>query len=79
MVVANLLIRLGVVIVFLSVSVLAFRRGGPWYLALGVLFALLSVAGAVICALMAVAVFGGDSTRTRLARALTRLKRASND
>jgi hypothetical protein len=76
---ANLLIRLGALIVFLSISVFSFRRGGPWYLALGVLFALLSVAGAGIYALMAVAVFGGDSTSTRLARALTRLKRSSDN
>jgi hypothetical protein len=78
-VVGNLLIRLGVLIVFLSISVFSFTRGGPWYLALGVLFALLSVAGAVIWVLMAVAVFGGDSTRTRLARTLTRLKRSPDN
>jgi hypothetical protein len=60
--VASLVVRAGMLILFVSVAFLGFHRGG-WYILLGLLFSVLSLFGVVAYAAWGIAVLGGDRGR----------------
>jgi hypothetical protein len=75
--VANLVLRFGVVVVFVSVSVAAFRHGGLLFFVIGVLVALLALVSSLVYAIWAVAIFGSERAISSLARHLPgKLRRA---
>jgi len=71
---ANLVVRVGVVAVFVGIAVVGFQRGG-YFVVLGVLFALLSLGALLVYAFWGLAVFGGET----FARWLTRRRSNRGD
>jgi hypothetical protein len=63
--IGTLVVRAGVLIVFVSIAVVCFQREG-WYILLGVLFSVLSLFGVVAYAAWGIAVLGGDRGRAWL-------------
>lgn len=63
--IGSLVVRAGVLIVFVSIAVVGFERGG-WYVLLGVLFSMLSLFMVVAYAAWGIAVLGGDRGRAWL-------------
>jgi hypothetical protein len=65
--VGSLVVRAGVLVVFVSVAVVGFHREG-WYILLGVLFSVLSLFGVVAYAAWGIAVLGGERGRAWLGK-----------